>query len=430
MPKLTKSVPSYRKHLKGGSRVTINGRDYLLGPWNSKTSIREYDRIIAEYLASGRSPSFGIEADAYTVAMLIRDYLRHCRTYYGTGKTSEYLRIKTAIKPLRDLYADHEAVAFGPVGYKAVRQVMIDAGWSRPYVNACMKKVKRAFKWAASEAKIPAGVFQTLDLIPSLKSGRTEAPDTEPVKPIDDVVVDATLPFLPPIVADMVRLQRLIGCRPGEVCNLTPASLDRSGDVWVATLSEHKTKHHGHTRKLYVGPQAQAIITRYLDRNTDDPLFSPLDSMRLRREAHGALRTTPLSCGNRAGVKNDRGGLRGRGAKRAPGLKYSTESYCRAIHDACDKAFPAPAPLAKRDDESDAARWRRLTEAETAKLKSWQSNHRWAPNRLRHSKGTEVRKAFGLEAAQVTLGHRCADVTQVYAERDEELGKHVAREAG
>jgi hypothetical protein len=55
MPKLTKSVPAYRKHSKGGSRVTINGRDYLLGPWNSNTSIREFDRIIAEYLASERS---------------------------------------------------------------------------------------------------------------------------------------------------------------------------------------------------------------------------------------------------------------------------------------------------------------------------------------------------------------------------------------
>ena len=42
----------------------------------------------------------------------------------------------------------------------------------------------------------------------------------------------------------------------------------------------------------------------------------------------------------------------------------------------------------------------------------------WAPNRLRHTRATEVRKQFGLEAAQVILGHAKADVTQVYAERD------------
>ncbi|MCC6156075.1 MAG: tyrosine-type recombinase/integrase [Candidatus Hydrogenedentes bacterium] len=40
----------------------------------------------------------------------------------------------------------------------------------------------------------------------------------------------------------------------------------------------------------------------------------------------------------------------------------------------------------------------------------------WNPNQLRHNAGTEIRKLYGLEAAQVILGHRRADVTQVYAE--------------
>ena len=41
---------------------------------------------------------------------------------------------------------------------------------------------------------------------------------------------------------------------------------------------------------------------------------------------------------------------------------------------------------------------------------------RWAPNQPRHAAGTEIRKEYGLEAAQVILGHAKADVTQVYAE--------------
>lgn len=428
MPKLTKSVPKYRKHSSGGSRVTINGRDYLLGPWNSKTSIREYDRIVAEFLASGRSPTFGIEAEAYTVAMLLRDYFRFCRSYYGTGKMSEYVRIVPAVKPLRDLYADHEAASFGPTGYKAVRQVMIEAGLSRQGINSRMKKVVRAFKWAASEGRIPAAVFDTLKLIPSLKAGRTVAPDTEPVTPVDDDVVEATVKSLSPIVADMVMLQRLIGCRPGEVCNLTPASFDQSDDVWVATLTEHKTKHHGHTRKLYVGPKAQAIILPYLDRDDDVPLFRPCEAVALRRQRDAAQRTTPLSCGNRSGRRS--GGFRRGSYRKSPGDAYTTESYRRAIHCACDKAFPAPAPLGQLPGESDRARKRRLSASQLEQLAKWQSDHRWGPNRLRHARGTEVRKTFGLEEAQVTLGHRKADVTQIYAQRDETLGKHVAREAG
>jgi integrase len=49
---------------------------------------------------------------------------------------------------------------------------------------------------------------------------------------------------------------------------------------------------------------------------------------------------------------------------------------------------------------------------------------------LRHTAATLIRKQFGLEAAQVILGHAVADVTQVYAERDAEKARAVARQVG
>ena len=55
---------------------------------------------------------------------------------------------------------------------------------------------------------------------------------------------------------------------------------------------------------------------------------------------------------------------------------------------------------------------------------------KWTPQQLRHTKATEVRARFGLEAAQVFLGHGSADVTQIYAERDLLLGQEVARAVG
>ncbi len=54
----------------------------------------------------------------------------------------------------------------------------------------------------------------------------------------------------------------------------------------------------------------------------------------------------------------------------------------------------------------------------------------WHANQLRHSKATDVRRQFGLEAAQVGLGHAKADVTQVYAERDAALAMEVMRKIG
>lgn len=54
----------------------------------------------------------------------------------------------------------------------------------------------------------------------------------------------------------------------------------------------------------------------------------------------------------------------------------------------------------------------------------------WSPNQLRHTAATRIRKEWGLEAAQIILGHAKADVTQVYAERDEEKALAVAAHAG
>ena len=75
--------------------------------------------------------------------------------------------------------------------------------------------------------------------------------------------------------------------------------------------------------------------------------------------------------------------------------------------------------------------WRnRLTDKQRGELAKWQSEHRWSPNQLRHTAGTAIRKRFGLEAAQVILGHASADVTQIYAERDLQKAVDIMREVG
>ena len=64
-------------------------------------------------------------------------------------------------------------------------------------------------------------------------------------------------------------------------------------------------------------------------------------------------------------------------------------------------------------------------------LIAWQKAHRWSPHRLRKTAGTEIRRLFGLEAAQLTLGHSSAVVTDaVYAERDMAKVIEVIRAVG
>lgn len=55
---------------------------------------------------------------------------------------------------------------------------------------------------------------------------------------------------------------------------------------------------------------------------------------------------------------------------------------------------------------------------------------RFTAHWLRHTAGTRVRKDFGLDATQATLGHANAKTTEIYAEVDLAKAKNVARKSG
>ena len=60
MPRLSNSLPKYRRHRPSGQAVvTLSGRDFYLGPYGTKASKLEYDRLIGA-MARQRPP----DADA------------------------------------------------------------------------------------------------------------------------------------------------------------------------------------------------------------------------------------------------------------------------------------------------------------------------------------------------------------------------------
>jgi integrase len=64
-------------------------------------------------------------------------------------------------------------------------------------------------------------------------------------------------------------------------------------------------------------------------------------------------------------------------------------------------------------------------------LQKHYSQYRFSPNQLRHTAATSIRKAFGLEAAAIMLGHASAQLTDsTYAERDAGKAMEVARKIG
>lgn len=411
MPRLTQIVPKYRKHKQSGQAiVTLSGRDHLLGPHGTKASKLLYDRLITEWLIRGRQPAISV-VGGITIVEGIARYWQHAKSYYvkNCEPTDEQSGIRCALRFLKSLYGDTLAEEFSPLGLKAVRSKMVQADLARSTINQHISRIRRMFKWLVSEELIPEVTWRTLVAVDGLRKGRTEAREPDPVLPVADSIVDRTLPFLPEVVADMVRIQRLTGMRPAEVCMLRPCDIDRSGDIWVYRPRQHKTEHHDCDRVVCIGPQAQAVMLRYLARDAETQCFRPVDSESKRRAAAHANRKTPIGQGDRPGTNRVR-----HKPRRRAGEKYTTESYGRAIARARVKAFPVPDEIA----------------ADAAAVKKWKRKYHWHLNQLRHTAGTEVRAKFGVEASQLVLGHAKVSTTEIYAERNMKLAARVAREVG
>jgi integrase len=391
------SAPSYRRHKASGQAIVTlpdgrgGRRDVLLGPYRTPESRAEYRRVIAEWAARGhRMPSGNL-----TVTELIAAFFEFAQGYYRKADgepTNEVVEIKYALKPVRQLYGNIQAATFGPLALKAVRKVMVDAGWCRTRTNKQIGRIKRAFRWAVSEELIEPSVYQGLQSLPGLAKGRTEARESDPVKPVPEAFIQATLPYVSAPVRAMIELQRLTGMRPGEVCAMRGCDLDMSGTMTIYRPATHKNDWRGKDRAVCIGPRGQAILRPFLALDTQAYLFSPSAAETQREKAKREGRTTPMYPSHQRRYEKDKA----RRGRRPLSNRYTTSTYTKAVARACLKA-DVP---------------------------------HWHPNQLRHNHATEVRRQYGLEAAGAALGHAKMSATEIYAERDQALAQRVAAEIG
>ena len=104
---------------------------------------------------------------------------------------------------------------------------MIEKKWTRRVVNNHVGRVARMFKWACSQELVPPSVFHGLLSVEGLRKGRSEAKETQPIRPVPDAFVAAVERWVSPSVWAMIQLQLLTGCRPGEVIIMRPATWTR-----------------------------------------------------------------------------------------------------------------------------------------------------------------------------------------------------------
>ncbi len=408
-------TPKLRHHkATGQAYVVLSGKALYFGPWGTDEAVESYHRVLAEWHAAGKNHT---ATEDITINELLARFWSHVESYYvgRDGKpTSEQDCQRYALQPLAKLYGNTPASEFGPRALRAVQQEMIRMGRCRNYVNRSISRVKSLFKWGVSQELLSSTIYQALTTVPGLREGRSEARETEGIKPAPQNHVDAIEPYVSRQVWAMIQLQLLTAARPGEVVSIRSCDIDRNGKIWVYTPIDHKTAHHGHERKTFIGPRGQKVLQPYLFRSPESYCFSPAEAYAEKLVRDHANRTTPVSCGNVPGsaCKED--------PKRRPSEQYTVNSYRKAITRGIESGFPPPENLAQRNGETKKDWKKRLTKKQKVELKAWYKQHHWHPHQLRHNAATFLRKEFGLETARIILGHRSSAITEVYAEQDQQ----------
>jgi integrase len=430
LPKRSNSirVPALVHHKPSGQGcVRIAGRDFYLGEYGKPETEERYRRMVAEHIANGSGviptpisapPTPEEPAPALLVSELILAFYRYAETYYVKNgePTSELRMIRDALRMVKEFYGSTPAEEFGPIRLKTVRSEMIRRRWCRREINKKIGRIRRMFSWGVENEKIKAIHMESLRSIKGLRQGRTKAKESEPVRPVEQERINAVLPHVPRQVRDMIRLQLLTGCRPGEICIMRPCDVNQDGEIWEYVPSSFKTEHHeGKQRIIFIGPKAQEILRPWLDdRPTEAFCFSPAEA---REERFASMRRK-----RRSKVPPSQKNRRKRNLKRKPRDKFTAATYGKAVLLGCEKAVGMPREwgwIPKETPEGFTdAEWQAERERRQQPAAEWRKEHGWSPNQLRHSRATYLRKTYGVEGSQVILGHAKADVTQIYAERD------------
>jgi integrase len=367
--KKTRQIPAYQKHPSGQARVRIRGKDYYLGKHGTPESHQRYDELIEE-LVIGQID----QVSAKSLTSILAAWWPECKRRYtkGKGKLGGAINWRPTIRLLREKYGDLPA---DKLTAKMLRNLIegeaAKKNWSLTYAKDTLARVKLIFRWAVEEDLLDVTAYQRVALC-KIRNGR----ETEPIEPVADELVDRTLPHLSPKLADMVRLQRLTGMRPGELVIMRPDDVDRTGDIWVYIPEYHKTEHRGKKRQIYIGPKAQKILGPWLLKADGDGYIFPTS-----RAAH-----------------------------------YTTDSYRQLIQRACERRHARKAALwTKRYPDRPYPR----------------PLVKWSPNQIRKAAATSIRAVLDVEHAASILGHSSATVTgDHYAAADRRRAIEAAKLLG
>ena len=226
----------------------------------------------AEALVSGRPvppPTSSTTKDNHPNGILLVDLFRrfiaakkhewHTNpSGYQTAKAKYKLVIKKKLKK----YHKRRVKEFTKAALMEWRAGMVQAGLKRTTVNTYVLRLLTVMKWGAENELVPMERSFSLASVKPLKTARGAR---ESVK---REVVEATLPELPDKPQTVIKLLLLTAARPTEILSLRLDRINKSDpETWLYEPEWHKNKRYDITRLIPLNPEAQQLITEYVERN-------------------------------------------------------------------------------------------------------------------------------------------------------------------
>jgi len=373
-----------------------------LGLWKSKKARKEYDRRKRIFDATGviltnpvrNRPGISVRelADRFS-EWAVENYVD------STGRrTRTEERYFAALSVVCELFGDISADSFDLECLELIQTALIKKGTlCRKTINVRIRAIIHVFLWGARRRLVKFKTYEKLRIIESIAIGKRGTFDHPRVKAVPRSVVEATLPFLTPTVADMVRLQLLTGARPEEIRIMRPVDLERvENGLWRYHPSHDKTswaRGEGERKEIPIGPKGIDIIIRNsldLPTDSDKYVFRPEESFRDRIANDAQKRQTKITP-SQLKRKQER-------AKNPRKFKpfFDSWAYYKAVSRACKKAGVP----------------------------------HWTPYQLRHLAATETVERHGWRKAQLLLGHKNPDTTKIYVDENRKLLEELARKEG
>jgi integrase len=309
-----------------------------------------------------------------TVGDLITRFSAWSERYYRDAEgaeTREHGNFLHVLQPLKKMFGATPAAEFGPSRLIEFREELIRRQLARRTINRMIGRVRMVFRWSVSRELIDVATLSRLQTLEPLAVNRGGKETSGARGSVPWEVVEKTLPFLPPLIQSFVTVAFFSGCRVGELSRLTTAMVDRSdSSVWIASLDRHKTRHHGKSRKIYFGPQAQQHLLQWLTpEDPDQVIFSPLRSDERQQKRTG---------------------------KRLPGQVYSRNGLNQCLKRAIKRAGVAS----------------------------------WSLAQLRYSAAVRITNSCDLETTRQVLGHSSLSMSQHYAQDADQAAREAAKTIG